>query len=230
MNIITKHVHQYKVFYIGGWLVAITISLSQSAIYCITLNRLLSFIYPLRYRTMMTKNKFFIINGTVCVLVTSVNICGVVLVDQRIAPLEGGVLKALGYLVYFVFAWFTYIRIFVSIIQLDRRESRTQHECCEGERKPSKLHFIFAHLKREGYLIPLLITSSYLLFVVVPVIADGVCTLTKGFGSRCSFLSFHVWLIGYSVNTVSDAVIYVFCDQDIWSHLKSKFTFTHQEN
>ena len=80
--------------------------------------------------------------------------------------------------------------------------------------------FFWRELKRRGYTIPLLITFTYLLFVVIPVLVIGVCFLIDG---GCLYISGWVWEITYILNNISDVLIYVFCDRDIQNHLKNMF-------
>ena len=55
LNVIGKHLEQHKAIYIGGWFVVVSVSFSQSAVYSITLNRLLSAQYPFWYIASMSR-------------------------------------------------------------------------------------------------------------------------------------------------------------------------------
>ena len=175
--------------------------------------------------------------GVVSIMVTGTNVCGVVLMATNVAVFLGGALRSSIYLVYFFFGLFTYIKIFSTIIvsrKVSRADTMHTHPVANrarvgggggvGGTTTTKSQFLCRYIKEHGYTIPLMITSSYLVLVIFPVIGNCVCALVKGLDSHCFEVTFHVWLIGYSVNNITDALVYIFGDRDVYKHLKRKLS------
>ena len=118
------------------------------------------------------------------------------------------------YIMYFTFCVTTYILIFKKIF-----ESRRNTQTNAGNESSDESGFIFywRQIKLEGYIIPLLITFTYLLLVVIPLLINVACFLA-GVHSESIYL---VWQICMILNSISDALIYVLWDRDIQKHLKN---------
>ena len=197
----------------------ITMGLSFSTIYLMTLNRLLGSLYPFWYIRWMTKRRFLCVVLSVTSLISTIMIAGNIMGrygDPLSSFVGEDVMVPTVYLSYFVFCVTTYILIFKKILE-SRRNTRTN----TGNESSSETGFKFflRELKQGGYVISLLITFTYLLFVVIPVMVGLVCTFADG----CSDTSRLVWQIFYILNNISDALVYVLCDRDIQNHMKSLF-------
>ena len=109
----------------------------------------------------------------------------------------------------------TYIVIFKKLFESGRD---TQSNLENDPFSNNMCMFFWRELRRGGFIIPLLITFTYLLFVVVPILIVGFYYI---FGDVYDF--FPIWLISYNVNNICDVLMYVFCDKDIQNHLKNTF-------
>ena len=82
--------------------------------------------------------------------------------------------------------------------------------------------FLWQRVRQQGYITPLLITSTYLILVVLPNMGEIACLVKHRFnrGSVCLKRALSVWFIGWNVNNFSDAVVYIFFDRDIRRYLQ----------
>ena len=199
--------------------VNISMGLSISTMYLMTLNRLLVALYPFRYQSSMTKRKFAGLVLSVSITVSAIFTTGSYLFYNSgwKTMLIGGVMNNLVYIVYFVFCISSYILIFKKIINSQQATTTNmQHESSSNTDRM----FFWKELRRKGYIIPLLITFTYLIFVVLPVFASDVCFFI---GSRPLYYAEMVRMTMYMLNNISDVLIYVFCDRDIQSLIKNIF-------
>ena len=192
-----------------------------ATIYTITLNRLLSALYPFRYMGAMTNKKFGIIYFCICVIILSLFGGGLALFwyggtqgRQWIAT------QLINFVVffYFIFCVFTYVRIFMALLHSRRDIQRNVTQQATLTVKT----FLWNRMKKQGYVTPLLITFSYLVLVVLPVVGKFVCVVTTDFDweNNCFQVALSVWFIGWNINNVSDAMVYIFFDIDIRRYLK----------
>ena len=166
----------YRVFLeISG----LAMGLSFSAVYIITLNRLLVAIYPFRYRSLMTKVKFVCMVFTVSALVTGIHSAGdeIYFDNNPSKSTIGIVLLGSVYLTYFIFCVSSYIAIFKKLFE-SRRNTQTD---VENERLiNSSFVFIWKELRNGGFIIPLSITFTYILFVLILAVIGGVHSVFGG--------------------------------------------------
>ena len=169
----------------------------------------------------------------VCVVVTVINIGSHALVYVHYSPtmtiskltltiskLALIILRLMGdflYALYLIFCIFTYVVIFITILE-SRRNAQLNND---NDAKSTTIQFICDYLKTHGYTAPFLITLTYAVFVTIPCIVETTCML-----NNCSafYLVSKIWRITYSLNDISDVLIYVYFDRDIRNHLKKKFT------
>ena len=146
--------------------------------------------------------------------------------DEHSMIIIVGILLGAVYLVYFIFCVSSYILILKRILQSRRNtQTNTGHESSNNN---NGFMLCWREIKRRGYIIPLFITLTYSLFVVISVLITGFCGFLAG---SCGSLT--IWRITYSLNNISDVLIYVFCEKDIQNHLKnmlSRFRRSEQNN
>ena len=160
-----------------GW---ISQSVCLATVYAITLNRLLSALYPFRYMGEMTKTKFSIIY--LCLLM----VCSLFYGGAYVLFWFGGtqqrqlIAVSVGNFIifsYFIFCVFTYVKVAMTVLKSRRDiQSNFSHQNTITARS-----FLWIRIKRQGYVTPLLITLSYLLFVAIPVLLDLFCLLANDF-------------------------------------------------
>ena len=206
-----------------GWL---CLTFSASAIYLITLNRLLTLVHPIWYRRTVTKKKFVVGVVLVCVVVTTVlTPCQIVVmwyryISRTVIPRSvftlGLLVIDLTSLAYIIFCIFTYVFILIAIVR-SRRD--TQNDCCDN--KSTTFQFACNFIKARGYTAPFLITLTHVVFNTVPTIGMTTCLLNDC--SAYNSIS-KIWFITSPLNNLSDGLIYVLFDRDIRNHLKNKFT------
>ena len=80
---------------------------------------------------------------------------------------------------------------------------------------------VWMSLQQQGYLVPFFISLTYLIFIVLPLIVEGAYCFLK---NNCHSVALDILHITLNVNTISDALIYIFGDKDIRNYLKDKFT------
>ena len=124
------------------------------------------------------------------------------------------------YPTYFIFCVCSYIIIFKKILE-SRRDTQTDME--NESSTSSSFMFFWGELKKRGFVIPLFITFTYLLFVVIPAFINASNRTFRGFYDDT------VWRIS-CVLTISDVLIHVFCDKDIRNHLKNTFIKCRRNN
>ena len=86
--------------------------------------------------------------------------------------------------------------------------------------------FFWRELKQGGYVIPLFITFTYLLIVIIPLLVAEGCYIA-GVNKNSSQMVWHVCRV---LNNISDALVYVLCDKDIQNHLKSILGIVFRRN
>ena len=192
--------------------------MALSTVWSITINRLLSLSYPLWYRRYVTKKRFICLFGCLWVIVVGVHVAGA---ELRIVGLYrdggntdfviGASIGVIMYFSYFAFCVFTYIKIVISIIS-------SSQALDDSGSDNTTLYYIYDFIKREGHTGPLLITLTYMLLVVVPYIAGGICSFYN-----CSHVAVQVFFVTYSLNNISDALIYCLSNPDIREWLRNKF-------
>ena len=199
--------------YIFSSIYQLSVGFSLSTMYLITLNRLLSTVNPLWYRRYVTKVKFTLVAILVFLIVGGL-VFGVSFTNMVfqyssptiwfIAWLTANLLNDF----YFVFCVVTYVVIFITLSK-SRRMSRSRNHSTN-----SSSQCILTTLKSRGYVTPFLITISHMLMVTGPLIATMVCWFTG-----CLVQASQVYYITFVLNNMSDALIYVFFDQQIRNHL-----------
>ncbi len=222
LSIIARTANYYNdwniVGLIGFFLNMISSGVTLATLYAITINRLLGTTYPFWYKSNVTKKKFYI--GLLCCSVVAVvlNTGGNVLIGS---PTSSPTARDIGfgmisflYLFFFVVCVYTYTSIFLIIFR-SRQNSQTNYSA-------GIFRFFWTTIKQGGYVVPLFITSTYLLFVVLPFISFIVCGY--GYSGKCLGVALKLWGITHPLNNISDALIYVFGDKDIRTHLKQIYT------
>ena len=117
---------------------------------------------------------------------------------------------------YIIICVLTYTFIFITIIK-SRRNS--QEHGGNDEPATTMFQFIRDYIKTNGYTTPFLITLTYLVFVVIPLI-----TAYNGkINSRLLHIIVQIYTLTYPLNNISDAVIYVILDRDIQKFSRKKF-------
>ncbi len=196
------YMKQYIIHHLVLGLMPFSSGLSLSTIYVITINRLVATTHPFWYRSYITKKKFYV--GLLCWNVVMVGLFGgscIVFSLPDAAPITramGFGILSLIYLFYFFFCFFSYISIFWTIFK-SRRNTETEVEL-------TTVTFFWTTLKQGGYVVPLLITSTYLLFVAVPYLAMKICSYCYS-GGECFNTAFQMWRITYYLNNITDALI-----------------------
>ena len=84
------------------------------------------------------------------------------------------------------------------------------------------ISMIIKYIKTHGYTAPFLITLTYLVLVIVPLILAYLSNRRND--HRAHKMAEKIWLVTYPLNNISDAVIYVILDRDIRKYLKRKFS------
>ena len=211
-----KHDEVYRLSRLFEWVVG---AVYFSTVYLITSNRLLSSVYPIWYRTSMTKTAFFVGVLALCVVLTGLSVTGAVMYfsdETNTSKMGAGILTSV-YGSYIMFSICTYTTIFRTIRQ-SRRISRPNPT---DETSSNSFGFIYKRIKEEGYVIPFVITFTYTLFVIVPGIITVVCKFTNN--GTCVDVTHSVWSLTYVLNTISDSCIYIFSDKNIYRYLRDKF-------
>ena len=150
-------------------------AVTLSTVYMITGNRLLSAIYPIWYRTTMTKTIFYISTMVVSTVIVGVWCAPVVMyMNSRSSAMKvGAIIESVLYGGLSIFSILTYVLIFRALLE-SRKNSQTNSK---EERNRSLFRFILKRIKEEGYVIPFAITLTYILFVNVPWIIFLYCVL-----------------------------------------------------
>jgi len=191
----------------------ISIGISVSTMFLITLNRLLSCVYPMWYRRRLTKKKFAGFATMVSVftaLGTSFKTLMMCRAHSKSSFMIPWVIMDFVYSFYFGFCVFTYVLILVTIAK-----SRRNVQSDDNDSTSSIFQFIVTVLKERGYVAPFFITLTYLMFVIAPCIAISVRPVSA---------SFIVFIVTFVLNNISDAIIYIFFDRDIRQYLKKVFS------
>ena len=201
-------------------------ALGFSAVNFITINRLLSTVYPHWYRQYMTKGKF--ITVVVCVMfvlgsaTTVVVIQGDTFTKSKFVSsvpmyVRGRLTICIPQILYFVFCIFAYFAILNTLLK-----SRRTTNNGTNENPNTSFQQILDIVRSKGYVTPFLITLTYAVFVAIPYIVELIILSTVGV-SPVYWSWKKVIDIIWSLNNISDALIYVFCDRDIRNHLKKKW-------
>ena len=142
---------------------------------------------------------------------------------NHLIHVSGEVMVVSVYIAYFIFCVTSYILIFMKIF-----ESRQNTQTNTGNESSIEngVVFFWRELKQGGYVIPLFITFTYLLIVVIPLLVLEGCFIA-GVNKRSCRKMWHVCRI---LNNISDALVYVLCDKDIQTHLKSMIGFVLRRN
>ena len=198
--------------------------MALSTVWSITINRLLSTSQPFWYRRSVTRRRFVGLFVCLCVVVAGLHVAGAQVYvvglyrdggDNKLVI--GGSIGIILYFTYFIFCVYTYIKIIISII--------SSRQSLEGNNSSSNiLYFIYNFINKEGYSIPLLISLTYLVFVVVPFIAGGICSF-----NNCADVAVEVSGVTYSLNNVSDALIYCLNNPHTCRWLRYKFAIRIQQ-
>ena len=207
---------------VAACLAHISASVSLAMVYVITLNRLLSTRYPFKFRARMTKAKFYLEVLIACSIVISLILAyftqSTFYNTSTIKLFVVGTMVFLAYTFYIIFCIFSYLKI-INTIQRSRRFSENP----TGAAKALSRQTLWRTLIQHGFAIPLLITSTYLLFVALPHVSMAVCGYVNAYKCRVVHRVFHItWLL----NNISDAIIYVLLDKDIRIYLRTKLTKT----
>ena len=206
-------------------IMSISGALGFSAVNFITINRLLSTVYPHWYRQYMTKGKFMSV--VVCVMLlfgsvtTVVVIQGDTLTKTKFVSsvpmyIRGRLTICIPLILYFIFCIFAYRAIFNTLLKSQRT---TNNENSENPTTPFQQ--ILEIVRSKGCITPFLITLTYAVFVAIPYIGELIILSTGGVSGI--YWSWNkVLVIIWSLNNVSDALINVFCDGDIRNHMREK--------
>ena len=193
--------------------------MSLSAVYSITFNRLIATKYPIRYVTELTRKMFHSSSVSFTLIVTSTNVMGQLLMysfltDSPTGHWIGEILIRSIYIFYFIFCVFSNTSIVKAIAKSGRY--------CQPN-NVSNSQRIWRTIKLGEHMVPLLIMSTYLLFVVLPFIAQTICRYSYGRPSMKYSISVWVWAITVLFNNISDALIYTIIDKDIRNYVRNIF-------
>ena len=196
---------------------------AYSAVMLITLNRLLSAVYPFKYQHSMTKKKFIIMVVLGVAVMTSLCVAFSIIAwrARSIQSPKFITFRVLDHIlyIYLLFCAFTYVVIFTTILK-SRQNSQTND--ANNTNVTVTWKQIKNFLKTNRYTIPFLITLSFTLLVATPdVIEMGFLISNSGESTLRSF--WKVYDVTWPLNNLSDAVIYVLCDRDIRNHLRNMF-------
>lgn len=113
------------------------------------------------------------------------------------------------YLVYLIFSVTAYA-IILSRLRISRRKIRrsvstTRNRLCRL-------------LTQQGFVTPFLICVTYIILCILPGFAIQICSVLHMEG--CVETSRLVWTEAYIFNTLTDTLIYVFCDKAIRHHIR----------
>ena len=165
------------------------------------------------------KTKFISVLLSLCFVVTGLFVASLVMTESGYV-FVGVILWRSTYILYFIFCVLTYIAVIVKVL-VSRRNVQTTN--ADG---PQQRTLICVQLSQQGYVMLFLITSTYLMFVVLPVLLEyNICTEEANRYSTNIFSG-----ISFPLNNISDALIYVFCDRDIRNHLKNIFKRNEQND
>merc|ERR1711962_86400 len=104
------------------------------------------------------------------------------------------------FLLYLIFCIITYTVIFKSKTRSARRSSASMPD--------------HRNLRiQAGHVIPSLIIGTYLVLVVAPLVAGAVCFLSSA--HKIAWIMIGVYGFGFKLNSLVDALIYVFMDRRI---------------
>ena len=142
---------------------------------------------------------------------------------NHLIHVSGEVMVVSVYIAYFIFCVTSYILIFMKIF-----ESRQNTQTNTGNESSIEngVVFFWRELKQGGYVIPLFITFTYLLIVIIPLLVAEGCYIA-GVNKKSSQ---KVWHVGRFLNNISDALVYVLCDKDIQNHLKVMLGIMFRQN
>ena len=184
-------------------MINITMGLSLSAVYLITLNRLLGALYPFWYRSSVTQRKFVGVVITVSFVVTTIFTAAneMVTLEYGLKSMIGLVIQAVEYFIYFVLCICSYIIILKKIVE-SRRD--TQANMDDEQSNSGSYIFIWNELRKGGFVIPLFITLTYLLLVIIPLLTGGVL-LFLDYEAFRNWYSY--WRVLYYLNNISEVLI-----------------------
>ena len=120
-----------------------------------------------------------------------------------------------------IFCVITYVMILLTILKSRRA---IQMDNNNDVNSTNRLQYIINYIRTQGYTTPFFITLSYIMFVNIPSILRMICVLN---GCSTSDLIMRLWGISFPFNNLSDVLIYIFFDKDVWMYLKRKFTKTN---
>ena len=162
--------------------------------------------------------KFGIVVVLLCVVVVGLYVGGHVLFFR--ARYIGGGMISFTYIFYIIFCVGTYTKILFILINSRRN---IQHN--PAERNESALKFVWMTVRQQGYVVPVFITLTYLVLVVIPFIVH--CTYCF-LHNDCFGVPLMVVNVTVVVNNISDALIYIFGDKHIRSYLRDKYRRNQQ--
>ena len=115
------------------------------------------------------------------------------------------------YLVYLIFSVIAYA-IILSRLRMSRRKSRRTASTTTPRNRLCRL------LRQQGFVTPFLICITYIILCILPGFAIQICSVLHM--ERCVETSRLVWTEAYIFNTLTDTLIYVFCDKAIRQHIR----------
>ena len=213
--VVSANMRKIILVYILGFINIISVGFSLSTVSAITLNRLLSILFPLRCRSTMSMRKAFIWFTCISVFI---NGCFIVALAMGASSNEanrsiGKLLFGSMFIIFFVFCVLTYLAIFFTIISSKQK--------LHGNPSTGIFNFIVTYLRDHNYTVPVFVTTTYTLFIAVPMIVQTICGFTNS--TYCFTLAQDVWYITHYLNNISDALAYVLCDRDICTYLKNRY-------
>ena len=219
---------QHIVFHIVLYFLWASEAMVIASLFAITSNRLISVVFPLWYRSVMSKKRFNVVVGLLCLIVVGMRVGGLSLSSGLIILKPSHTLWSIGFsmqcfirLFYLVFCVFTYFKIFRSIVQ----SRQTSHR---ADSSPAATISLWKTIREQRFLVPLFITFTYLVFVLLPFTVRLPCILGKW--NNCAQLAFQIQMVTIIINNISDALIYILIDKDIQNHLKQYFRRNHLAN
>ena len=115
------------------------------------------------------------------------------------------------YLLYLIFSVMAYA-IILSRLRISRRKSRRTASTTTPRNRLCRL------LRQQGFVTPFLICITYIILCILPGFAIQICSVLHMDG--CVETSRLVWTEAYIFNTLTDTLIYVFCDKAIRHHIR----------
>ena len=125
---------------------------------------------------------------------------------------------SLCYNLFTIFCMTTYVVILLTILK-SRRSTRMDNN--DEAKSMTMFQYVINYIKTKGYTTPFFITLTYIMFVNIPGILRMICIVND---CAARDLVMRLWAISFPFYNLSDVLIYVYFDKDIWKYLKKKFS------